>query len=153
MEVAKKGFSIGRVAARTGLTVSAIRFYEDKGLVSSGRNKGGQRVFEGADIRRISFILVAQKLGFSLAEIKVQLDRLPNGRTPTKQDWVNISEEFSLDINKRIADLTLMRDKLSSCIGCGCLSLKSCALYNTDDAAALKGTGPRFLMGNHPEID
>ena len=147
---AKRGFLIGRVAARTGLSVSAIRFYEDKGLVKSERNTGGQRVFAASDIRRISFVLAAQKLGFSLAEIKDQLDKLPNGRTPTKADWAKISTQFSVIINERIAALSLLRDKLDGCIGCGCLSLTSCALYNADDVAASKGAGPRYLMGDRP---
>lgn len=150
MSRAKRGFLIGQVAKRTGISVSAIRFYEEKGLVASGRNSGGQRVFAAADIRRISFIIIAQKLGFTLAKIKVQLDKLPDGRTPSKADWAKISAGFSADINQRITALTLMRDKLTDCIGCGCLSLKSCALYNDDDIAAQKGAGPRFLMGDKP---
>ena len=139
MKALKKGLMIGKVAARTGVAVSAIRFYEEAGLVTAGRNKGGQRVFDAADIRRISFIIIAQKLGFSLKHIKNQLDGLPNQRTPTKKDWEKISLSFSVDIDERIAALVQLRDNLTSCIGCGCLSLKVCSLYNcllyTSDAA------------------
>ncbi len=145
-------YLIGTVAARTGVAVSAIRFYEDKGLVRSERNSGGRRVFLAADIRRISFIIIAQKLGFSLAEIKTYLDQLPEGRTPTKKDWHRISTEFRNDIDARIAGLRLMREKLTDCIGCGCLSLRKCALYNKDDSAARHGPGPRYLMGDQPDI-
>ena len=152
MKKAKAGFSIGKVAERTGIAVSAIRFYEEKGLVSSGRNSGGQRVFAAADIRRISFIIIAQKLGFSLSEIKTELSKLPDGRTPTKHDWDRIGRTFSQDIDARIEALTALKSKLSGCIGCGCLSLKVCALYNENDKINEKGSGPRYLMGDKPNI-
>ena len=150
MTNAEKGYLIGSAAKRTGTSVSALRFYEEKGLVSSERTKGGNRVFLASDIRRISFIVIAQKLGFSLAEIKAQLDHLPDGRTPTKKDWDKISRIFKADIDARIEGLTRLRDKLSSCIGCGCLSLKVCAIYNSDDGAADYGPGPRYLLGDKP---
>ena len=142
----KSGILIGKVAARTGIAVSAIRFYEEAGLVTAGRNKGGQRVFEAGDIRRISFIIISQKLGFTLKEIKQHLDKLPYKRTPTLKDWETISQSFSVDIDARIAALTRLRNKLTGCIGCGCLSLQKCALYNSDDLAAQQGAGPRYLM-------
>ena len=142
----KSGILIGKVAARTGIAVSAIRFYEEAGLVTAGRNKGGQRVFEAGDIRRISFIIISQKLGFTLKEIKQHLDKLPRKRTPTLKDWETISQSFSVDIDARIAALTRLRNKLTGCIGCGCLSLQKCALYNSDDLAAQQGAGPRYLM-------
>jgi len=148
MKPLKKGVLIGRVAARTGVAVSAIRFYEEAGLVTAGRNSGGQRVFEMSDIRRISFIIIAQKLGFSLKQIRAQLDSLPNKRTPTLKDWEKISRSFSADIDARIEALTKLRDNLTGCIGCGCLSLKKCALYNQDDKAAKNGPGPRYLLGD-----
>lgn len=151
MKKVKAGFLIGKVAERTGIAVSAIRFYEEKGLVSSERNTGGQRVFAASDIRRISFIIIAQKLGFSLTEIKAELSKLPEERTPTKRDWDRISRTFSRDIDVRIEALTSLKDKLSACIGCGCLSLKVCALYNKDDIANTKGAGPRYLMGDTPQ--
>ncbi|MDB2438930.1 redox-sensitive transcriptional activator SoxR [Hellea sp.] len=150
MKKLKAGILIGKVAARTGVAVSAIRFYEEAGLVTAGRNAGGQRVFEAADIRRISFIIIAQKLGFSLKQIKAQLDSLPNKRTPTQKDWEKISHSFGQDIDERIAALTNLRKRLSGCIGCGCLSLKNCALYNEGDKAGENGAGPRYLMGNVP---
>lgn len=146
MKSPKKNILIGQVAARTGIAVSAIRFYEDAGLIAAGRSPGGNRVFAAADIRRISFIIVAQKLGFSLKQIRVQLDGLPDKRTPTMKDWEKISQNFSIDIDARIAALTRLKEKLSSCIGCGCLSLQNCSLHNQDDLAAKSGAGPRFLI-------
>jgi len=146
MKKLKKGILIGKVAARTGVAVSAIRFYEEAGLISAGRNKGGQRVFEAADIRRISFIIISQKLGFTLKEIKEQLDLLPHSRTPTLKDWEKISQSFSIDIDARIAALLQLREKLTGCMGCGCLSLRKCALYNENDIAAKQGAGPRYIM-------
>lgn len=150
MGVAEKGFLIGAAAKRTGTSVSALRFYEAKGLVRSDRTQGGNRVFMASDIRRISFIVIAQKLGFTLAEIKTQLDLLPDGRTPTKKDWEKISRNFKANIDARIDGLTRLRDKLTGCIGCGCLSLKVCGIYNIDDSAAELGSGPRYLMGDKP---
>lgn len=148
--MAKAGLSIGALAERTGLSVSAIRFYEAEGLVTPWRNAGGQRRFERADLRRLSFVMVAQKFGFTLAEIRAELDRLPPGRAPTKADWTRISADFRKALDARIATLTLMRDRLDSCIGCGCLSLKDCALYNPADKVAAEGAGPRFLMRDVP---
>jgi len=150
MKSAKKGFLIGAVAARTGIAVSAIRHYEAEGLVYSERNSGGQRIFRASDIRRISFVIIAQKLGFSLKQIKAQLDRLPDNRTPTKKDWEKMARFFRRDIDERIDALENLRDRLTGCIGCGCLSLKSCALYNPDDQAGAKASGPRYLLGDAP---
>jgi len=148
MKKAEGGFLIGKAAARTGTSVSALRFYEDKGLISSERTPGGNRVFRASEIRRISFIVISQQLGFSLAEVKDQLDKLPEGRTPMKADWSKISRSFKRDIQNRIDGLERLRDKLDGCIGCGCLSLKVCALYNPKDEIASKGSGPRFLLGD-----
>lgn len=145
------GVSIGFLADRTGLAVSAIRYYEAQGLLEPWRNAGGQRRFMKADIRRLSFIMIAQKFGFSLPEIRGFLKDLPGGRTPTKQDWAELSEGFRAHLDARIATLTAMRDKLDGCIGCGCLSLDACKLYNPDDRAAGKGQGPRYLLGDNPE--
>ncbi|MGX1497883.1 redox-sensitive transcriptional activator SoxR [Roseibium aggregatum] len=144
--------TIGDLSQRTGLSVSAIRFYEEKGLVHPTRNAGGQRRFLRADIRRLSFVLVAQEFGFSIAEIAAQLQRLPEGRAPTKADWTRISAEFRVHLDRKIERMTALRDKLDSCIGCGCLSMKSCQLYNAGDAAASKGRGPRYLLGDRPDI-
>ena len=143
--------TIGQLAARTGLSVSAIRFYEDKGLVHPGRNAGGQRRFQRSDIRRLSFVLIAQQLGFSIAEIREQLEMLPAGRTPTHGDWQRISEAMHDVLDARIRALTRLRDKLEGCIGCGCLSLERCAIYNPQDRAGLRGPGPRVLMEDAPK--
>lgn len=142
------GFSIGRLAARTGLSVSAIRFYEAKGLITPDRNAGGQRRFAASDIRRLSFIMITQQQGFTLGEIAAMLAGLPDGRTPNQRDWERISKQLKVRINERIAQLEQMRENLTGCIGCGCLSLKKCALYNPGDRAAAKGVGPRYLMGD-----
>jgi MerR family transcriptional regulator, redox-sensitive transcriptional activator SoxR len=140
--------SIGELAARTGLSVSAIRFYEGKGLVEPYRSSGGQRRFLRSDIRRLSFIRIAQQLGLSIGGIARELARLPHGRTPTAADWARISREMRVMLDERIQLLTRTRDLLDGCIGCGCLSLKKCALYNPEDQAAAKGSGPRFLIGD-----
>ncbi|MBO6508460.1 MAG: redox-sensitive transcriptional activator SoxR [Roseibium sp.] len=143
--------TIGELADRTGLSVSAIRFYEEKGLVHPSRNPGGQRRFLRADIRRLSFVLVAQEFGFSISEIATQLERLPEGRAPTKADWTRISRDFRSHLDKRIERMTALRDKLDACIGCGCLSMQVCQLYNSGDAASRHGRGPRYLLGNSPD--
>ncbi|NIZ12471.1 redox-sensitive transcriptional activator SoxR [Phaeobacter sp. HF9A] len=148
---ASHGLSIGFLAERTGLAVSAIRYYEAQGLLEPWRNAGGQRRFHRADIRRLSFVMIAQKFGFTLPEIRDQLQRLPNGRTPTKEDWTRLSQQFRAHLDARIKMLEKLRDDLDGCIGCGCLSLPSCALYNPADKAAKKGAGPRYLMGDSPE--
>ena len=140
--------SIGQMAARTGLAVSAIRYYEAEGLVRAVRSAGGQRQFHRADIRRLSFVRITQQLGFSIAEIRAQMDRLPDGRTPTKRDWEKLARGFRAELDARIAALEALRDNLDGCIGCGCLSLKRCGLYNPDDGARRLGSGPRYLMGD-----
>lgn len=145
------GLSIGALSGRTGLAVSAIRYYESQGLIVPWRNGGGQRRFARADIRRLSFVMVAQKFGFSLQEIRALLNRLPNRRTPTPKDWEQISIEFRDRLDARIETLQKLRDNLDGCIGCGCLSLPKCALYNPQDKIARNGTGPRYLMGDRPE--
>ena len=142
-----EALAIGELAARTGLAVSAIRYYEAEGLVRATRNAGGHRRFRREAIRRLSFVLIAQQLGFSLEEIRAQLDRLPAERTPTRQDWEKISRGFRSRLNERIATLERLRDSLDGCIGCGCLSLERCRLYNPGDEASEDGTGPRYLLG------
>ncbi len=142
--------TIGQVAKRTGLSVSAIRFYETQGLVTPLRNAGGQRRFLPSDIRRLSFVLIAQQLGFPLEEISARLKGLPEGRTPNKRDWARISRAFRQTLQDRIDIMTRMRDRLDGCIGCGCLSLANCALYNADDRARRFGAGPRYLLGDAP---
>jgi len=117
-------------------------------MLKPQRNNSGHRRYLRADIRRVSFILVAQKLGFTLPEIRTQLDKLPESRTPTKADWTKLARQFRAQIDARINDLEQLRDTLDGCIGCGCLSLKRCQLYNRDDQAAVLGTGPRYLLGD-----
>lgn len=144
----KRGFSIGDLASRTGLSVSAIRFYEKKGLITPDRNSGNQRRYEGADIRRLSFILIAQQIGLTIEQIKEVMTQLPDGRTPTKADWSKISRRFRKTLDDRIAMMERMRDRLDGCIGCGCLSLKACQLYNPDDQARRLGVGPRYIVSD-----
>ncbi|HXQ45074.1 MAG TPA: redox-sensitive transcriptional activator SoxR [Caulobacteraceae bacterium] len=143
--------SIGDLARRTGLTVSAIRFYEQRGLVTAIRTAGNQRRFARSDIRRLSFALIAQQLGLSLGQIETELATLPAGRTPTREDWQAVSRRIRGVLDQKIALLTQTRDKLDGCIGCGCLSLDRCALYNPDDRAGRAGAGPRFLLGDKAE--
>jgi len=140
--------TIGELARRTGLSVSAIRYYEARGLVGAIRTGGNQRRFMRSDIRRLSFALIAQRCGLSLAEIEKEMAGLPNGRAPNKADWQAISERLRTTLDERIALLERTRDRLDGCIGCGCLSLETCALYNPGDRAARAGPGPRFLLGD-----
>ena len=142
--------AIGELAGRTGVAVSAIRFYEGKGLIEPFRSAGGQRRFLRSDIRRVSFILIAQQFGLSIEEIAAVLGQLPHGRTPNQDDWSQISRSLKQRLDDRIAALSRTRDLLDGCIGCGCLSLKKCALYNPQDRAAQKGAGPRYVMGDMP---
>lgn len=142
--------TIGLIAKRTGSKVSAIRFYESENLIPSTRSPSGHRLFHRSVIRRISFILISQNLGYSLQEIKTALESLPNNRTPTKSDWDRLSHQFSRDIESKIVELQALKSKLSGCIGCGCLSLKKCQLYNLDDHISEKGSGARFLLGDKP---
>jgi MerR family redox-sensitive transcriptional activator SoxR len=141
--------SIGELAHRTGLSVSAIRYYEARGLVTPIRSGGNQRRFLRSDIRRLSFALIAQRLGLSLAEIEAELATLPKGRSPTREDWQGISLRVRGALDEKIAMLERTRERLDGCIGCGCLSLDRCALYNPADRAARAGPGPRFLMGDN----
>ena len=138
--------SIGTLAKRTGVAVSAIRYYEERKLLTSLRTVGNQRRFLRSDIRRISFILIAQKLGLGLAEIEAELATLPQGRTPTMTDWQRISRSMRGALDAKIQLLTRTKQKLDQCIGCGCLSLQRCQLYNRDDRAAAGGTGPRYVL-------
>ncbi len=149
--MAQTTLTIGELARRTGLSVSAIRFYEERGLVSPIRTGGNQRRFLRSDIRRLSFALIAQRLGLTLAEIEAELATLPGGRVPTQADWTRISRRMRKALDARIAMLERTRDLLDGCIGCGCLSLQRCALYNPGDRAARAGSGPRFLMGDSAE--
>ena len=138
--------SIGQLAKRTGVAVSAIRFYEEKGLLHPLRTEGNQRKFLRGDIRRVSFILIAQKLGLGLKDIEQQLAALPEGRNPTLADWQKISRQMRYEIDEKIKLLNRTRNQLDQCIGCGCLSLQKCQLYNKDDRLGLKGPGPRAVL-------
>ncbi len=142
--------AIGDAAKRSGVATSTLRFYETRGLIHSIRVSGNHRRYHRAMLRRISIIRVAQTLGFSLREIAAALDTLPDQRTPTKRDWEKLSTSWGKQLDQRITDLQNLRDKLSGCIGCGCLSLKRCTLYNSDDGAAGLGAGPRYLLGDEP---
>ena len=140
--------TIGALAQRTGMSVSAIRYYEARGLVSAIRTGGNQRRFLRSDIRRLSFALIGQRLGLTLAEVEAELSTLPQGRAPTQRDWQAISARIRAALDAKINMLERTRDLLDGCIGCGCLSLERCALYNPGDRAARAGAGPRFLMGD-----
>lgn len=140
--------SIGEVAERAGLATSALRFYERQALISAERSAGGQRRYRRDVLRRVAFIRVAQRVGLSLAEIREALADLPAGRAPTKSDWARLSNAWRGRLEERISLLEGLRDQLSSCIGCGCLSLRTCTLYNPADAAAHLGDGPRYLLGD-----
>jgi MerR family redox-sensitive transcriptional activator SoxR len=140
--------TIGALARRTGMSVSAIRYYEIRGLVSAIRTGGNQRRFLRSDIRRLSFALIGQQLGLTLGEIEAELATLPHGRAPTQHDWQAISARIRSALDAKIRMLERTRDLLDGCIGCGCLSLERCALYNPGDRAARAGAGPRFLLGD-----
>ena len=137
--------SIGEVAERSGLATSAIRFYDAEGLVSSTRTPGNQRAFARHTLRRLAFIRAA---GLSLDDVAEALATLPPDRAPTKAQWAKLSRTWRRGLDERIADLEALRDDLTSCIGCGCLSLATCRLYNPEDAASVNGSGPRFLLGD-----
>ena len=145
-----QGLTIGDLSDRTGLAVSAIRFYETHGIVAPVRNAGGHRRYARADIRRLSFVMAAQTLGFPLGEIADHLRDLPAHKAPSKADWTRISKGFRQKIDARIAALEDLRDKLDGCIGCGCLSLQSCKLYNPSDVKSAEGPGPRNLRSASP---
>lgn len=138
---------IGALAQRTGLAVSAIRYYEERGLVTPVRTSGNQRRYLRSDIRRLSVVQIAQKLGLGLAEIERELATLPTDRTPSVLDWQRISRSLRKEIDSRIQLLTRTRNKLDECIGCGCLSLDRCQRNNKDDRAAAAGPGPRYVLG------
>ena len=140
--------SISALALRAGVKASALRFYEDEGLIQSQRSAGGQRQYAKDVLRRVAFIRVAQSVGLSLGEIREALAGLPDQRTPTQADWTRLSRAWQPLLQARIDALTQLRDRLDACIGCGCLSLKKCKLYNPQDGAHKLGAGPRYLLGN-----
>ena len=142
----RKDLTVGQLAARSGLAVSAVHFYEAKGLISSWRSSGNQRRYPREMLRRVALIKVAQRVGVPLASIHEVLSGLPAGKTPTKNDWKVLSSAWKSALDARIDTLIRLRDSLSDCIGCGCLSLKACPLRNPMDELAQQGPGPRLLV-------
>ncbi|MFD1718306.1 redox-sensitive transcriptional activator SoxR [Georgenia deserti] len=138
--------SVGELAARSGVAVSALHFYERQGLISSRRTSGNQRRFPRATLRRVAFIRVSQRVGIPLRRIGEALAALPGDRTPTAKDWRRLSQAWQADLDARIEQLQALRDHLTDCIGCGCLSLRKCQLVNGRDALAAQGPGPRNLL-------
>jgi MerR family redox-sensitive transcriptional activator SoxR len=143
--------TIGEVARRSGHATSAIRFYDAEGLIRSVRTAGGHRLFPRHTLRRLAFIGSAQRVGLTLDEISRALATLPADRAPTKAQWARLSATWRARLDEEIAALEQLRDDLTSCIGCGCLSLQTCRLYNPGDAAAARGAGPRYLLGDDAE--
>ena len=138
--------TIGAVSERTGVATSALRFYETEGLIHSTRSPGGQRRYTRDTLRRVSFVRVAQQVGLTLDEIRDALHSLPERRTPTEKDWQRLSRSWRPRLDAQIAMLERLRDRLDGCIGCGCLSLRSCRMLNPDDRAAARGPGPRYVL-------
>ena len=143
---------IGDLAVRSGVRTSALRFYESRGLITSQRTSGNQRRYARSTIRRVAVIRAAQILGLTLDEIEDALGQLPESRTPNRNDWERLSVLWRGLLDKRITGLEALRDKLSGCIGCGCLSLENCSLLNQGDRAADLGAGARYLEGDSPEV-
>jgi MerR family redox-sensitive transcriptional activator SoxR len=139
--------TIGELSERSGVATSAIRYYEDRGLVASRRTAGNQRRYPRATLRRLAFVRTAQRVGLALEEIEAALATLPSNRTPTRADWARLSRGWRPRLEARIEQLERLRDTLDSCIGCGCLSLRRCALSNPDDVAAERGPGAVLLEG------
>ncbi|WP_244366180.1 redox-sensitive transcriptional activator SoxR [Micromonospora echinofusca] len=138
--------TIGQLAARSGVAASALRYYERLGLIRAGRTGGNQRRYERAELRRVAFIRIAQQVGVSLEEIREALDSLPESRTPTAADWAQLSATWRNRLDERIRLIEKLRDNLTGCIGCGCLSLQKCALYNAGDALGAEGPGARLML-------
>jgi MerR family redox-sensitive transcriptional activator SoxR len=147
-----KRLTIGEIGRRTGVATSALRFYEEHDLIRSDRNAAGHRRYHADVLRRVSFVRTAQRVGLSLAEIREALASLPHERTPTAADWARLAASWRPRLDDRIAVLTRMRDQLDSCIGCGCLSLDSCGIWNPGDVAAGSGPGPRYLLSDERPV-
>lgn len=145
--------TIGELAARSGLAVSALRYYEEQGLLASTRTAGGQRRYPRSALRRVAVVQAGQRVGLSLAEVREAMAGLPGDRAPTPTEWARLSRAWRLRLDDRIAELHRVRDDLSGCIGCGCLSLRKCALYNPADRAGRRGPGARWLLGDDPNGD
>jgi MerR family redox-sensitive transcriptional activator SoxR len=142
--------TIGEVSRRSGVASSALRFYEEKGLISSERAGSGHRRYPRSVLRRIAFVVFAQKIGLTLEEIGGELSKLPPDRAPNRRDWSRLSSKWTERIDQRIAELERLRRGLTECIGCGCLSLERCQLSNPGDRAARLGPGPRYWVGDPP---
>lgn len=149
---ADRRLTVGEVAKRAGVATSALRFYESHGLIASDRTDAGHRRYHADVLRRVAFIKVAQRVGLRLDDIRTALGSLPDSRTPTRADWARLAQSWQPLLDERIALLESMKRKLDGCIGCGCLSLDSCELYNADDRAADLGVGPRWLLGDEPQV-
>jgi MerR family redox-sensitive transcriptional activator SoxR len=152
MPVLPDRITIGELAVRSGMATSALRFYEDQGLISAERTAGNQRVYPRPTLRRVAFIRAAQAVGLTLDEIAGALATLPADRTPVKRDWERLSTAWRDRLDQRIVELERLRDGLTSCIGCGCLSLRTCRLLNADDRVSAKGSGARYLLGDEAEV-
>jgi MerR family redox-sensitive transcriptional activator SoxR len=144
--------TITELARRCGVAPSALRYYESLGLLSAARTRGNQRRYRRSAVRRVAVIKVARTMGVSLSRLRAAFRALPAKRDPTPEDWERLSSRWRDDLNERIETLERLRDQLSSCIGCGCLSLERCGLFNQGDAAAARGPGPRYLLGDAPEV-
>ena len=144
--------SVGEVATRSGVAVSALHFYERRGLIGSHRTAGNQRRYDRDVLRRLAIIRMGQELGVPLGEIGAQLARLPQGRVPNKADWAALSRRWHEALDRRIVLLTRLRDELGGCIGCGCLSLKRCPIYNRDDTLGGQGSGPQRMLRAGPDV-
>ena len=142
--------TIADVARRSGVAASALRFYEQRGLIGSERTGSGHRRFPRAALRRVAFIVFAQRVGLSLDEIAAELEKLPHNRVPERADWARLSSQWTARVDERIAELQRLKEGLTGCIGCGCLSLQQCRLVNREDRAGQSGPGPRFWMGDAP---
>jgi MerR family redox-sensitive transcriptional activator SoxR len=145
--------AIGDLAARSGVAPSALRYYEREGLIRSTRTAGNQRRYLRSELRRVSFIKIAQQVGVSLDEIREALSELPEGRTPTKADWARLSARWRGKLEERILLMQRLRDQLTGCIGCGCLSLQRCNLINPADRLASRGAGPQMILNPPPDGD
>lgn len=141
--------TIGELSRRTGVATSALRFYESQGLIDADRAESGHRRYPQATIRRVSFIKIAQEVGLSLEEIAEAMSTLPESRTPNQEDWAKLSASWRPRLDAQIAMLERLRDRLDSCIGCGCLSLKKCSIMNPGDIVAERGPGPRYIIGDY----
>lgn len=150
MTSSEKFFTIGETAKRCDVAASALRFYEQKGFIKSIRTEGNQRRYHASTLRVISVIKAAQNLGLTLSEIELGLNSLPNNRVPNKSDWSKLSSKWRAVLDSRIDHLTRLRDNLDNCIGCGCLSLSNCHLFNPDDVASEQGAGARYLLEDRP---